>query len=304
MARRRRVPVHPGDRLRAAGCRYVVFDPVASDRCVAFRAHLRRRTKEHRTRRDHGRHRARRTGAEGARRNADLFDGYRVDHAAGFYRTYVRPRDGGEPQYAPVGQDAQVRLGERVIEVLREPGAEIIAEDLGKVPGFVLESLARLSVPGFKVLRWERDPDADGQPFHDPAHYSAVAVATSGTHDTEPMAVWWERAPAEERHALVAIPLVRDRLTVDDRAGALAAPGLPDRLRDALIEALYASGANLLILPIQDVFGWTDRINEPGTVNATNWTWRLPWLSDALSADADAAAAAERLRTWATWYGR
>jgi 4-alpha-glucanotransferase len=239
-----------------------------------------------------------------ARRNADLFDGYRVDHAAGFYRTYVRPRDGGEPQYAPVGQDAQVRLGERVIEVLREPGAEIIAEDLGKVPGFVLESLARLSVPGFKVLRWERDPDADGQPFHDPAHYSAVAVATSGTHDTEPMAVWWERAPAEERHALVAIPLVRDRLTVDDRAGALAAPGLPDRLRDALIEALYASGANLLILPIQDVFGWTDRINEPGTVNATNWTWRLPWLSDALSADADAAAAAERLRTWATWYGR
>ena len=102
----------------------------------------------------------------------------------------------------------------------------------------------------------------------------------------------------------MAIPLVRDRLTVDDRAGALAAPGLPDRLRDALIEALYASGANLLILPIQDVFGWTDRINEPGTVNATNWTWRLPWLSDALSADADAAAAAERLRTWATWYGR
>ena len=29
-----------------------------------------------------------------ARRNADLFDGYRVDHLVGFYRTYFRPHDG------------------------------------------------------------------------------------------------------------------------------------------------------------------------------------------------------------------
>ena len=39
---------------------------------------------------------------------------------------------------------------------LREPGAEIIAEDLGIVPDFVRESLARLGVPGYKVFRWER----------------------------------------------------------------------------------------------------------------------------------------------------
>jgi 4-alpha-glucanotransferase len=239
-----------------------------------------------------------------ARRNAELFDGYRIDHAVGFYRTYVRPQDGGAPQYAPAEKEAQVRLGERVIEVLREPGAEIIAEDIGVVPDFVFESLARLSVPGFKVLRWEHEADAAGQPFRDPAAYAAVAVATSGTHDTEPMAVWWERAPAEERHAVLAIPLVRARLSDEARALALAEPGLPDQLRDALIEALYASGANLLILPIQDVFGWTDRINEPGTVSATNWTWRLPWLSDRLSAEAEAAATAERLRAWATRHGR
>ncbi len=29
-----------------------------------------------------------------ARRNAELFDGYRVDHLVGYYRTYVRPYDG------------------------------------------------------------------------------------------------------------------------------------------------------------------------------------------------------------------
>ena len=31
---------------------------------------------------------------ERARRSADLYDGYRVDHLVGFYRTYGRPRDG------------------------------------------------------------------------------------------------------------------------------------------------------------------------------------------------------------------
>jgi len=248
-----------------------------------------------------------------ARRNAELFEGYRIDHAVGFYRTYVRPHDGGVPRYAPAEQEVQVRLGERVIEVLREPGAEIIAEDIGIVPDFVLESLARLSVPGFKVLRWERDPDADGQPFRDPADYPAVAVATSGTHDTEPMAVWWEGAPVDEKEAALAIPQVLARLTEEARASSLAAAGLSGALRDALIETLYASGANLLILPIPDVFGWRERINVPdavgradtaGIVCAANWTWRLPWLSDTLSAEPEAVAAAARLRAWATRHGR
>ena len=29
-----------------------------------------------------------------ARRQSDLYDGFRVDHLVGFYRTYVRPLDG------------------------------------------------------------------------------------------------------------------------------------------------------------------------------------------------------------------
>ena len=200
-----------------------------------------------------------------------------------------------------------------MLQVLREPGAEIIAEDLGLVPEFVRESLARLSVPGCKVLRLERLTDVEGQPFQDPDDYPSVAVATSGTHDFEPMATWWEHAPAEEREAALAIPLVRARLNEAERAHALAAPDLPDNVRDALLEALYASGADLVILPMPDVFGWRDRINVPDTIGAAdaaggadveNWTWRLPWPSDTLAAQPEAAAAAERLRTWATRHGR
>ena len=138
--------------------------------------------------------------------------------------------------------------------MFREPGTEIIAEDLGVVPDFVRESLARIQVPGYKVFRWERRWHDKGQPFRDPVDYPAAAVATSGTHDTEPMVIWWEDAPPEERQGVLAIPSVRERLSEEDLARAIDAPDLPHPVHEALLETLYASGADLLILPIQDVF--------------------------------------------------
>ena len=239
-----------------------------------------------------------------ARRNADLFDGYRVDHLVGFYRTYFRPHETGELDFIPAGEEAQRSLGERVLAVFREPGTEIIAEDLGVVPDFVRESLTRLGVPGFKVFRWERDWDEPGQPFRDPAQYPRVSVATSGTHDTETMAAWWEQAPPEERAAILEIPAIHARLGDDDGASLLDAPGFPTAVHEALLDALFASASDLLILPIQDVFGWRDRINQPATVSDTNWTWRLPWPADRLETEPEATAAATQLRDWAQRHGR
>jgi 4-alpha-glucanotransferase len=232
-----------------------------------------------------------------ARRNADLYDGYRVDHLVGFYRTYFRP-EGGEPQFTPPDEASQRALGERVLGVFREPGSEIIAEDLGTVPDFVRESLGSLAVPGYKVLRWEREWHAPGQPFREPEGYPPVSVATSGTHDTEPMVIWWENAPRDEREAVLAMAAMRDRVSDEDRSRALETRQLPHVMREALLEALFASGSDLLILPIQDAFGWRDRINQPATVGNDNWTWRLPWPCDRLSLEPGAMAVASQLREW------
>lgn len=228
-----------------------------------------------------------------ARRNADLFDGYRVDHLVGFYRTYFRPHDGSAPQFTPADEADQLRLGERVLEVFRESGAEIIAEDLGVVPDFVRASLERMHVPGYKVFRWERHWHTRGQPFKDPVtEYPAVAVATSGTHDTEPMVTWWEQAGVEEKHAVLTVPSIAERLRTNEDA------------HDVLLETLYASGSDTVILPIQDVFGWRDRINQPGTVGDANWTWKLPWPVERLSSEPVATAIATKLREWATKHRR
>ena len=56
---------------------------------------------------------------ERARRNADLYDGFRVDHLVGFYRTYGRPRNGGPPFFVPATELDQTTLGEAVLQVLR-----------------------------------------------------------------------------------------------------------------------------------------------------------------------------------------
>ena len=150
-------------------------------------------------------------------------------------------------------------------------GAGILGEDLGVVPDFLRPSLARLNIAGCKVLRWERLWDAPGQPFIDPATYSPISSAMTGTHDTEPMADWWDAASLSDRAAFIALPLMR--------AAGLSDPSVPwhDALRHAMLETMWEAGSTELLVPIQDVFGWRDRINTPATVSDRNWTWRLPW---------------------------
>ncbi len=237
---------------------------------------------------------------ERVRRSADLYDGYRVDHLVGFYRTFAWPQDGSEPFFTPADEQTQTALGERLLNIFREAGSRIIAEDLGTVPDFVRASLARLNVPGFRLLRWERRWSSDGQPFLDPAEYPAISVATSGTHDTESMAVWWAHAPAEEREQIAALPTVR---RIADGTDLLSAAFNPT-VRDVLIEALFASGSDLLLLPMIDVFGWTDRINVPATIGGDNWTFRLPWPTDHMGAIPAACERQEALRRWTAAHTR
>ena len=152
---------------------------------------------------------------ERVRRSADLYDGYRVDHLVGFYRTFAWPKDGGEAFFTPADEQTQTALGERVLAIFREAGSTIIAEDLGTVPDFVRASLARQSVPGFRVLRWERYWHSDGQPFRDLTDYPPISVATSGTHDTESMAVWWDHASAAERERSALPTILRSPVGTD-----------------------------------------------------------------------------------------
>jgi len=209
-----------------------------------------------------------------ARRSADLYDGFRVDHLIGFYRTYYREKD--KPgAFVPADEPSQIAQGERILLVLASFGTQIVAEDLGSIPDFVRESLARLHVPGYKVLRWEREWDVDGKPFRDPRSFPAVSLATTATHDTETLAEWWDLADLDERRNAIEWPALR-------AAGCRAEDPFDDRLRDALLRTLFAAGSNLVVVPVQDIFGSRDRINTPAVVDDVNWRWRMAWAVDQL----------------------
>jgi 4-alpha-glucanotransferase len=224
-----------------------------------------------------------------ARRMAALYDGFRVDHLVGFYRTYGRAPD-GQQFFLPANEETQLWQGEQVMRAFLGAGAAVVAEDLGTVPEFVRASIARLGIGGYKVLRWERVWHEPGRPFVLPSHYPRRSVATTGTHDTEPNSLWWEQADIEERVAVVDL-LERVGLGHWDPAGPWS-----DALRDTLLRTVMMAASDHVFLPVQDVFGWPDRINTPATVGDHNWTWRLPWPIDQWPANDTARERAAFLR--------
>ncbi|MEP7118134.1 MAG: 4-alpha-glucanotransferase, partial [Acidobacteriota bacterium] len=227
-----------------------------------------------------------------ARRTAALFDGVRIDHLVGLYRIYVRPIDERQPRvFSPPDERTESQLGAKLLGIYVQSGVEVVAEDLGTVPDFVRWSMARLGVPGFKVLRWERAWHLEGQPIIDPGSYPEASVALSGTHDTESLAEWWQLLTESDRAAWLALPAMQSVPT------APSAPFVPD-VRDALLRGVLAAASRYVMLPLQDVFGWDVRINTPATVNDTNWTWRVPVPVDRWH---ESAEWTERARTLSEW---
>jgi 4-alpha-glucanotransferase len=197
------------------------------------------------------------------------FDMMRLDHVVGFFRVWVMSNH--EPSHFEPGEETeQITRGETFLRLILESSTEClpIAEDLGTIPPFVRDTLTRLGIAGHKVLRWER---ADGV-YREPAAYPYVSLATTGTHDTSTLSMWWKTLPDDERRAFLQLFDPEDVR----RSGA-EQPGIfTDEWHRLVLDRLLGSGSGLVILPIQDIFGHDEQINVPATVGPHNWTYRLP----------------------------
>lgn len=239
-----------------------------------------------------------------ARHAGALYDRFRIDHLVGFYRTYIRPWKSTDAHghlvpgtFDPGDERAQLAHGERVItamiEAARERGARLVAEDLGTVPDWVRASITRLGVPGYKVLIWEKD----GPVYRDPKKYPTQSVACFGTHDTDPVAVWWETLSDTEREAVKQLPGLRERAT---ELGRTFTP----TVHRALLDVINGAASELVLLLMQDILGTRERINTPATTGPHNWTYRLPDTVERMSVDPKTQSAMERLRNSLAANGR
>nr|WP_239576342.1 4-alpha-glucanotransferase [Archangium primigenium] len=219
---------------------------------------------------------------ERARKAASYYDLRRVDHAVGYFRQWIRDDKTPTGRFVPDNEEAWRRQGEHHFRLLSE-GAGIVAEDLGVVPPFVRAILKNLGLPGYRVMRWERD---DGV-YRDPHAFPAVSLATTGTHDTEPVADWWEAATDDERTGMA-------RVYPEFQGVHVTREFSPDVHRATLASALN-SGSDLCVLPWQDVLGTKDRINLPGSVGDANWGYRIAQNTEDLLTDARTREAAQKL---------
>ena len=231
-----------------------------------------------------------------ARRCSELYDGFRVDHLIGFYRTFVRERD-GRSYFTPPDEPSQIAQGERIMRLFKESGrphhrrgprhrprlrprvADAAAHSgaQGAAMGAALAQPAP-AVPRSGALRRRVGGDQRHARYRDPGGM----VGRREPGGTSPV----------RRHSGIARRRLRSR-----RA-------LHPRIRDALLRALFGAGSDFVIVPFQDLFGWRDRVNVPAVVNDENWTWRLPWAIDELDVLPEARERAGFLRALAEEYGR
>jgi 4-alpha-glucanotransferase len=217
-----------------------------------------------------------------AAKATSYYDLRRVDHAVGYFRQWIRDERTPTGRFIPDDEQAWRRLGERHFRLLSQE-AGIVAEDLGVIPPFVRSILQRLGLPGYRVLRWERDDAL----YRDPHDFPPVSLVTTGTHDTETVAEWWEAATEEERQGIARVyPEFQDVPVTREFT--------PEVHRAMLASALNA-GSDLCVLPWQDVLGTRDRVNLPGSMSDANWAYRIAQEVEELLTTPETRSAAERL---------
>ena len=100
-------------------------------------------------------------------------------------------------------------------------------------------------------------------------------------------------------HVIPAEDYVEHRLAVNRAIAEVIG-----EIKGPMLQSLLSSGSVLTLIPLQDVFGWTDRINTPAVVDGVNWTWRLPWPVDTWLDREDTVARADQLKAWTRASGR
>ena len=141
-----------------------------------------------------------------ARRMARLYDGYRVDHLVGFYRTYSRPLGEAIGDFDPGGEGRAAQAGRAdpaAVHRYRRAGHGGRPRAHPRLRARLARTLARARLQGAPLgtglasARHSRSLD--------PATFPHVSVATTSTHDIEPLALWWELLDARERAVQLAV---------------------------------------------------------------------------------------------------
>jgi len=190
--------------------------------------------------------------------NLDMFDWLRIDHFRGLVAYWEVP---AHEETAMNGRWVEAPVYELFARLeRRRPKLPLIAEDLGLITPDVREAMARLKLPGMKVLLFAFGWDMPKNPYI-PHNVPVHSVIYTGTHDNNTARGWFENEASPEEKERVFKYLGRKVS--------------PAELPGELIRIAMMSCANAAIFPLQDCMslGAEARMNRPTTIEG-NWRWR------------------------------
>jgi len=202
---------------------------------------------------------------------SNFYDIYRIDHVLGFYRIWAIPEGeaASNGKFIPENQANWLAHGNEILSLFNDFTPMLpIAEDLGVVPNSIRSSLTDLGICGTRVMRWEREDHR----YLDPHSYNPVSMTTVSTHDSETLTQWWN---IEEEEA---------RLFAKQKGWDYQSELTKEQRSEILFDSHHTTSlfhVNLLgeYLALFPELVWQDqsqeRINVPGTVAPTNWTYRI-----------------------------
>ena len=216
----------------------------------------------------------------------------RLDHVMAFFRLFWIPRGRPASEGTYVHYPFEDLLAIVALESVRSRTL-VIGEDLGTVPDWVREQLAKARVLSYRVFYFERHADGAMKP---PGHYPAQSLAVTTTHDLPTLAGFWSsedlqvrsrlgafhddtayRQAREERqrdkvHILNA--LQHERLLPTGMTEDLAtAPTMTTELCHAIHLYLARTPSYLVLANLEDGLGELSQTNLPGTIDShPNWT--------------------------------
>jgi len=189
-----------------------------------------------------------------------LTDIVRIDHFRGFDAYWEIP---GDAETAINGRWVKAP-GKKLFQTVRNVlgTVPIIAEDLGVITKEVAALRDEYEFPGIKILQFAFGET--GEKKFLPHNHIKNCVVHTGSHDNDTTRGFFE---AEKKAGSGIYEWTQKYLDYYN-----------DNVTSELIRVAYASVANYVVIPMQDILdlGSESRMNYPGRPSG-NWTWRFTW---------------------------
>ncbi|MCU7491160.1 MAG: 4-alpha-glucanotransferase [Ignavibacteria bacterium] len=193
----------------------------------------------------------------------EMVDVIRIDHFRGFDAFWEIPGDAPTAITGRWVKGPGAKFFKTINKYLGE--LPIIAEDLGVITKSVEKLRDQFNFPGIKVLQFAFGTGQETRFL--PHNIIKNSVVHTGSHDNDTTRGFFEKASKDKSSDIY-----------DFTQKYINYYGSVDYITHALIKAAYASVADMVVIPMQDILnlGSEARMNYPGRLGG-NWTWRFTW---------------------------